>query len=112
MSIHINYNSARDDSKESAAIDDELLKKAKGMLGWNARKELVRLFDAQLRLLAAEIAQRQLNPHVLHKAGEAGVLSALELYTVGQTRESFRTFALPIIRQQMMQARAKHGPPA
>ena len=110
-SIHINYNSLRDDPK-NGVIDDELLKKAKGLLGWGARKELIRLFDSQLRVLASEVAQRQMNPQLLYEAGEKGIMSALELYNVGHTRESFRTFAMPLIRQQMMHARSKHAPPA
>jgi DNA-directed RNA polymerase specialized sigma subunit len=107
MSIHIDYNALREDSTAGQRITADLLKKAKGLFGGSARRELVRLFDRQMRLMAAEIAQRQANPQVLYEAGRSGLMEAVRLYRIGETLENFRSFAIPIIRQRMVHAKSK-----
>jgi len=105
--IHINYDALAKPATPKLVVTDDLLKKAKGLLGFNARKELVRLFDHQLRVLAVEIAARQANPHALYEAGTAGLLEALKMYEVGQTTQPFTDFAIPFVRTSMLNARDK-----
>ena len=90
-------------------IADELLKKAKGFFGSNARKELLLLMDLDVRRHATEIAHRDVHPQSLYRAGKRGVLDALEAYEVGENKEPFRQFARPFIRQAMQMAKT-HGP--
>lgn len=105
--IHINYNAltTKTDHKDLAPL--ELVRKAKGLLGFSARKELVRRLDPQLRLLAAEVAQRQVNPTQLYEAGVAAILEALKMYDPDKTTQPFWQFAQPFIRTAMIHARNK-----
>ncbi len=105
--IHINYDALAKSATPKLVVTEELLKKAKGLLGFNARKELTRMFDAQLRVLAVEVAARQANPHSLYEAGTAGLLEALKMYEIGQTQQRFPDFAAPFIRTAMLHARDK-----
>ena len=105
--IKIHYGALREDDKGKHRVPDELLKKAQGMFGGNARKEVVRILDGHIRLQAMDIAQRKLNPQTLYDAGVTGVLDAIKSYNVGHEDHAFKVYATPFIRQAMQAARAK-----
>ena len=107
--INIHYGALREDDKRKDHVPDELLKKAQGMFGGNARKEIVQILDGHIRLQAMDVAQRQINPQSLYEAGMAGVADAIKSYKVGHEEHSFKIFATPFIRQAMVNARAKIG---
>ena len=104
--IRINYAALRNQEVESLDINEELLKKAKGRLGFGARKDLRNLFVPHVRLLAMEVAKREMNPQALFDAGLDGVLEALKVYDVGRTELSFKDFATPFIKRAMQSAKA------
>lgn len=105
--IHINYDALTTKTNHKDQVPLELIRKAKGLLGFSARKELVRRLDPQLRLLAVEVAQRQVNPMQLYEAGVAAILEALKMYDPDKTTQPFRQFAQPFIRTAMIHARDK-----
>ena len=105
--INIHYGALREDDKSKDHVPDELLKKAKGMFGGSARKEIVQILDGHIRLQAMDVAQRQVNPQSLYDAGVAGVADAIKSYNVGHEDHKFKIFATPIIRQSMLNAKAK-----
>ncbi len=109
--IHINYRvlDAEADGQARARISVQVLKKARTLFGRSARKELSQHFDADIRLMATEIAQRQVNPTALYEAGVKGIWEALDTYDLERLRPGFREYALPFIRQQMINARKKLG---
>lgn len=107
--IHIDYRVARDTDRDKPRIGADLLKKAYSLFGRGARKELLEHFDDDLRLMAAEIAQRQVDPQVLYKAGVKGIWEALDTYDLERLRPGFREYATPFIRQQMINAKKKLG---
>jgi|GEM_PF-4032860 len=107
MTIHINYAALVNDNSSADNISEELLKKAKSFFSGGARKELLQLFDAEIRLMAMEVAQRQVNPQDLYQAGTLGLLEALEIYDPGKTEQEFKEFALPFVRTHMLNARSK-----
>src|SRR5947209_3522568 len=109
MPINIHYGALREDDKNKDKVPDELLKKAQGMFGGGARKEIVQILDKHIRLQAMDVAQRQINPQTLYDAGVQGVLDAIKSYTVGHEEHSFKIFSTPFIRQAMQNARAKMG---
>jgi hypothetical protein len=99
--IRINYAALRKDESESILISEELLRKAKKRLGFGARRELIGLLSSQLRLMAMEVAHRQMNPQSLYDAGVEGVLSALKVYDIGESDQSFKDFAMPFVKRAM-----------
>jgi hypothetical protein len=90
----------------SSEIDPALVKKAKGLLGRHAREEILQLMDDTLRLLAAEVAQRQVKPELLYKIGQEALLEAITSYRSKQ-RDGFREFATAFARQSMSLAKQK-----
>ncbi|MDW8344468.1 MAG: hypothetical protein RMM51_08240 [Verrucomicrobiae bacterium] len=105
--IHINYDALTTQPNNKVQVSSELVRKAKGLLGFSARKELVQRLDPQLRLLAVEVAQRQVNPMQLYDAGVNAILEALKLYDPEKTTQPFPQFAQPFIRTAMIHARDK-----
>ena len=103
--IHIDYALLRKAPVKELRITDDLLRKAKGTFGFRARKQLMRLFDSQIRLLAAEVARRETDPVLLYEAGAEGVRNALEVYSVDEEQGTFEAFAKPFIRQHMLRAK-------
>jgi ABC-type transporter MlaC component len=102
--IHLDYDALREDEAEQAAIAPEMVKKAQGLFGRKARQGILQAMDSTLRVLAAQIAQRKVNPQKLHEVGRAAILEAVDLYRIGQT-DSFRKFANVKARQAMVAAR-------
>ena len=107
--INIHYGALREDDKSKDRVPDELLKKAQGMFGGSARKEICQILDGHIRLQAMDVAQRQINPQSLYDAGMTGVAEAIKSFRVGHEEYSFKIFATPFIRQAMLNARAKMG---
>jgi hypothetical protein len=107
--IRVNYAALRKDDTETLDVSDELLKKAKGRFGFGARKELNTLFSSHVRLLAMEVAQRQMNPQLLYNAGMDGLIDALKVYDIGQNQQAFKDFATPFIKRSMQTARSTKG---
>ena len=103
--IHIDYALLRKAQSSGVGIPDDLLRKAKSSFGFRARKKLVRQFDSQIRLLAAEVARRETDPVLLYEAGAEGVRNALEVYSVGEDQGAFEAFATPFIRQHMLRTK-------
>jgi hypothetical protein len=64
------------------------------------------MMDHTLRLLSAEVAQRQVKPELLYKIGQDAVLEAIKSYLPRQ-REDFREFATAFVRQSMSLAKQK-----
>lgn len=105
--INIHYGALREDDKSKDRVPDELLKKAQGLFGGSARKEIVKILNGHIRLQAMEVAQRQINPQTLYDAGVQGILDAIKSYNVGHEDLSFKMYTTPFIRQAMQSARAK-----
>ena len=101
MTIYINYSLLKQPSSREAQISEHLLRRAKRFIGFRARRELVRLLDPQIRLMAAEIAQRQMNPTLLYKEGTIALFDALDAYRVGKEETPFRQWVIPFIQQRM-----------
>jgi DNA-directed RNA polymerase specialized sigma subunit len=104
--IRLDYVSLGGSGTPESEIDRALVKKAKGFLGRHAREEISQLMDPTLRLLAAEVAQRQMKPELLYKIGQEGLLEAIKSYQPKQ-REGFREFATAFVRQSMSLAKQK-----
>jgi hypothetical protein len=104
--IHLDYGALREDDPEQAAITPDMIKKAQGVFGKRHKETVMKAMDALLRLQAAEIAQRRINPQSLYEAGREAVLLAIDEYRIGQT-DSFRKFAKSKAKQAMVSARDK-----
>jgi hypothetical protein len=104
--IRLDYAALGDNVAQDGQIPTQLVKKAQGMLGRQARQEILQMMDSAVRVQAAEAAQRQMNPLELYKVGQEAVLEAIKLYRVGQD-ETFREFATAFARQSMALARSK-----
>jgi hypothetical protein len=104
--IRLDYAALGDNATNEGPIPIELVKKAQGMLGRQAREEILRLIDGSLRVQSAEVAQRRVSPVELYKAGQEGVLEAIKVYRPEQDK-AFREFAIAFARQAMAVARNK-----
>ena len=104
--IRLDYAALGDPMARDSEIPRELVKKAKGFLGRRAREEILQMMDQGLRVQAAEIARRQMDPQVLHEVGQKAVLEAIKAYQIKQT-EDFREFATAFVRQAMALAKNK-----
>lgn len=104
--IRLDYVSLGGSGSPDAEIDPALVKKAKGFLGRHAREEILKLIDHNLRVLTAEVAQRQVNPELLYKVGQDAVTEAIKVYKIKQ-KEGFREFAIAFARQSMFLAKTK-----
>ena len=106
--IHLDYGALREDDPEQAAITPDLVKKAQGVFGKRAKETIMKALDSLLRLQAAEIAQRRINPQGLYEVGREAALQAIDEYRIGQT-DSFRKFAKAKAREAMLKARDKQA---
>jgi len=104
--IHLDYGALREDDPEQAAITPDMVKKAQGVFGKRSKEVIMKAMDSLLRLQAAEIAQRRINPQGLYEVGRDAVFQAIDEYRIGQT-DSFRKFAKAKARQAMISARDK-----
>ena len=104
--IRLDYASLGGSGSPDCEIDRALVKKAKGLLGRHAREEILKLIDQNLRVLTAEVAQRQVNPELLYKIGQEAVGEAIKAYKIKQ-QEDFREFAIAFARQSMFLAKNK-----
>jgi hypothetical protein len=104
--IRLDYVSLGGTGSPEGEIDPALVKKAKGFLGRHAREEILKLVDHNLRVLSAEVAQRQVKPELLYKIGQEAVLEAIKSYRPKQ-RDGFREFAIAFVRQSMSLAKQK-----
>jgi hypothetical protein len=107
--IRLDYASLGGSGSPECEIDRALVRKAKGFLGRHAREEILQLIDHNLRVLTAEVAQRQVNPERLYKIGQEAVGEAIKAYKIKQ-REGFREFAMAFARQSMFLAKTKMSP--
>jgi hypothetical protein len=104
--IHIDYNALKEDEAEQAAIAPEMVKKAQGLFGRNARQGILQAMDSALRVQATQVAQRKISPQKLHEIGKQAIAEAIDLYRIGQA-DSFRKFAMGKARAAMIAARDK-----
>jgi hypothetical protein len=104
--IRLDYAALGDNSARDSEIPRELIKKAKGLLGRRARTEILQMMDQLLRVQAAEVARRQMDPQRLHEAGRQAVLEAIKSYQIDQPQD-FREFAVAFARQAMILAKTK-----
>ena len=108
--IRLDYAALGDDSARDSEIPRELVKKAKRLLGrGEARQEILRMMDQTLRVQAAEVARRQMDPLRLYEVGQQAVLEAIKSYQIKQ-QEDFREFATAFVRQSMVLAKNKAIP--
>jgi len=104
--IRLDYASLGGAGTPDAEIDRDLVKKAKGMFGRQAREEILKLVDPNLRLAAAEVANREMNPELLYRVGQEAVGDAIKAYKIDQ-EEGFREFVVALTRQYMFLAKNK-----
>lgn len=104
--IRLDYASLGGTGTPDAEIDRALVKKAKGFLGKHAREEILQLVDHNLRVLSAEVAQRQVKPELLYKVGQEAVGDAIKAYKIKQ-KEGFREFAVAFAKQSMFLAKGR-----
>lgn len=104
--IRLDYASLGGTGTPDAEIDRALVKKAKGLFGRQAREEILQLVDHNLRVLSAEVAQRQVKPELLYKIGQEAIAEAIKAYKIKQ-EEGFREFAVAFARQSMSLAKNK-----
>jgi len=104
--IRLDYASLGGSGSPDAEIDRQLVKKAKGLLGRQAREEILQLVDHNLRVVAAEVANREVNPELLYRVGQEAVGEAIKIYKVNQ-EEDFREFVIAFTRQSMFLAKSK-----
>ncbi len=104
--IRLDYASLGGTGSPDAEIDRALVKKAKGLFGKQAREEIVQMVDHNLRIVAAEVAQRQVKPELLYKIGQEAIGEAIKAYKIKQ-EEGFREFAIAFARQSMFLAKSK-----
>jgi len=110
--IRLDYAALGDNVTMDSEISVELVKKAKGLIGRAAaREEILQLMDNALRVQAAEVAARQVNPADLYTVGRHAVREAIKHYRIGQ-RETFNEFATAFARQSMLRAKSKAMPAA
>lgn len=108
--IRLDYAALGDDSARDSEIPRELVKKAKRLLGrGEARQEILRMMDQTLRVQAAEVARRQMDPLRLYEVGQQAVLEAIKSYQIKQ-QEDFREFATAFVRQSMVLAKNRAIP--
>jgi hypothetical protein len=108
--IRLDYAALGDDSARDSEIPRELVKKAKRFIGrGGARQEILRMMDQSLRVLAAEVARRQMDPLRLYEVGQQAVREAIKLYQIKQ-QEDFREFATTFARQSMVLTKSKTRP--
>jgi len=108
--IRLDYAALGDDSARDSEIPRELVKKAKRFLGREgARQEILRMMDQALRVQAAEVARRQMDPLRLYEVGQQAVLEAIKSYQIKQ-QENFREFATAFARQSMVLAKNRAIP--
>ena len=104
--IRLDYAALGDNSARDTEVPRELIKKAKGLLGRRARAEILQMMDQLVRIQAAEVAHRQMDPQRLHEVGRQAVLEAIKSYPIDQGGD-FRDFALALARQAMTVAKNK-----
>ena len=104
--IRLDYASLGGSGTPDAEIDRKLVKKAKGLLGRQAREEILQLVDHNLRIVAAEVANREVNPELLYKVGLEAFSEAIKAYKIKQ-EEGFREFVIAFTRQSMFLAKSK-----
>jgi|SRR5579862_747112 len=104
--IRLDYAALGDNTTHEGPISIELVKKAQGMLGRQAREDILRMIDGSLRVQAAEVAQRKVNPAELYKVGQEAVVEAIKMYQAGQP-QSFREFAISYAKHAMTRAKNK-----
>jgi len=104
--IRLDYASLGGTGTPDAEIDRALVRKAKGFLGRHAREEILQLVDHNLRILSAEVAQRQVKPELLYKIGQEAIGEAIKAYKIKQ-EEGFREFAVAFARQSMFLAKGR-----
>jgi hypothetical protein len=104
--IRLDYASLGGTGSPDAEIDRALVKKAKGLFGKQAREEILQMVDHNLRIVAAEVAQRQVKPELLYKTGQEAIGEAIKAYKMKQ-EEGFREFAIAFARQSMFLAKSK-----
>jgi hypothetical protein len=110
--IRLDYGALGDNVTKDAEIPLGLVKKARGFLGRaTARQEILQLMDNALRVQAAEVAARQMNPADLYAVGQQALEEAIKHYKIGQ-QETFREFATVFVRQSMIRAKSKAVPEA
>jgi len=110
--IRLDYAALGDSVTSETEIPLELVKKAKGFLGRAAaRQEILHLMDNALRVHAAEVAARQINPADLYTVGQHALEEAIKLYEFKQG-QPFREFATAFARQSMIHAKNKAVPAA
>ena len=104
--IRLDYASLGGSGTPDAEIDRKLVKKAKGLFGRQAREEILQLVDQNLRIMAAEVANREVNPELLYRVGQEAVGEAIKVYKIKQ-EEGFREFVIAFTRQSMFLAKSK-----
>ena len=104
--IRLDYASLGGTGTPDAEINRALVRKAKGFLGKHAREEILQLIDHNLRVLSAEVAQRQVKPELLYKVGQEAVGDAIKAYKIKQ-EEGFREFAVAFAKQSMFLAKGR-----
>jgi hypothetical protein len=104
--IRLDYASLGGAGTPDAEIDRALVKKAKGLFGRQAREEILQLVDHNLRIVAAEVANREVNPELLYKVGQEAVGEAIKVYKIKQ-EEGFREFVIVFTRQSMFLAKSR-----
>jgi hypothetical protein len=104
--IRLDYASLGGAGSPDAEIDRALVKKAKGLFGKQAREEILQMVDHNLRIVAAEVAQRQVKPELLYTIGQEAIGEAIKAYKLKQ-EEGFREFAIAFARQSMFLAKSK-----
>jgi DNA-directed RNA polymerase specialized sigma subunit len=107
--IRIHYGSLSDGP--AAEVTADLIKKAQGFWGRQARREILRTMDQFVRVQAVQVSQREINPQLLYQAGLDALLEAIKAYRVGQ-HESFKEFATIMVRQAMNHTKTRLPPPA
>jgi hypothetical protein len=110
--IRLDYAALGGNPEQDSEIPVELVKKAQSwFLGRGWRQEVLRLMDQSLRVHAAEVAKRQMDPLRLYAVGRQAVLEAIKLYRFKQHGD-FREFATAYARQTMTLAKNKTLPEA
>jgi hypothetical protein len=104
--IRLDYAALGDSTRADGPIPVELVKKAQGMLGRQAREDILKMIDGSLRVLAAEVAQRKINPAELYKAGQDSIQESIKLYQP-EKGQSFREFAISFAKHAMNVAKNK-----
>lgn len=104
--IRLDYAALGDSTRQDGPIPVELVKKAQGMLGRQAREDILKMIDSSLRVLAAEVAQRKINPAELYKVGQDSIQESIKLYQPDRG-QPFREFAISFAKHAMTVAKNK-----